>query len=184
MNIILEGPDNAGKTTLAQTLRDKIPNIKYYHPGGPPKDVSDEARCMREQATLLAAGGMLMDRLTCISQQVYSPQPDQTFRERALTNALRGNVLIFCRPCNDRLMRVEDFTWRDGESEEHKQKIIRNQMSFIERYDRMMGITPHITYDFESVVADFVVDTLVQAYGGNVYSMGLLAQLMHMEWLR
>jgi hypothetical protein len=46
-------------------------------------------------------------------------------------------------------MSFEKFTWRDEETEEHKKKIISKQHIFIERYEKVMTVVPHILYDYE-----------------------------------
>jgi hypothetical protein len=65
-------------------------------------------------------------------------------------------------------MRFNDFTWREGESEEHKQKIIRNQHVFIERYDNIMAKIPCISYDFDDHLhAGAIITQVCKAMLGN-----------------
>lgn len=172
MRLILEGPDNAGKTTLARKLQDALGDgIRYFHPGGKPASFQDELDCVTLQlAELDQHENVVLDRITPISQRVYNPDPDMD-KVRAHTMswyAQRDVIIVYCRPSTDRLMRVEDLTWRDGESEEHKQKIIRGQHTFIERYDSLMEKTPHVVYNFEEAeAADLVFTQAVKAMNGS-----------------
>ena len=152
MKIILEGPDNAGKTTLAYSILGEDRSL-YFHPGGPPASIEAEHACIREQEVLFKMPRLIHDRVTCISQQVYnSDEPLDQDRHAAMLRLFRlGALLIYCRPPSDRLMSFEKFTWRDGETEEHKQKIIQRQHEFIRRYDELMEALPCVHYDFDNV---------------------------------
>lgn len=169
MKIVLEGPDNAGKTTLAQKLCMQAKGLRYYHPGGKPAGIREETEFCILQVAMLNVDGVLMDRCTPISQQVYNPDPamDMVRNKYLAEMRYKNPVFIYCRPSTDRLMRVEDLTWREGESEEHKQKIILNQHTFIDRYDQIMQRVPHIAYDFESPMADVIVAKLIAAAQGS-----------------
>ena len=187
MRLIFEGPDNAGKTSLALRLREYAGanglTVEYFHPGGPPKDFAAEVDCMVQQRNLLGSStyrNLIMDRITAISQQVYNPNPDlDPTRGIYLKNVLDVQpILIYCRPSTDRLLRTQDLTWRDGETEEHKQKIIEGQHTFVQRYDELMQRTPHIVYNFEDSLAESLERELKKALHNEV-SHGWLQQIMH-----
>ena len=169
MKLILEGPDNAGKTTLAQKLVNAQCSVHYRHAGGKPNGLREETDCCINQIAQLNLEGVLLDRITPISQQVYNPDPGlQLTRNKYLAEIrFKNPVFIYCRPSNDRLMRTEAFTWREGESEEHKQKIIQNQHTFIERYDQIMARIPHVAYDFEDPTSTVIFNQLVKAFRGD-----------------
>lgn len=169
MKIILEGPDNAGKTTLAQKLCIEAKSLRYYHPGGKPAGLKEETDFCIQQIAMLSTDDILMDRCTPISQQVYNPDKmaDLTRNKYLAEMRFKGPVFIYCRPSTDRLMRTDLFTWREGESEEHKQKIIEGQHTFIGRYDAIMQRVPHIAYDFESPMADVIFTKLLAAIRGS-----------------
>ena len=189
MKIILEGPDNAGKTTLSHLLM-KDPGLVYHHPGGRPSDFDSEVNCLQEQAAMVKnLDSFLLDRCTAISQQVYSPDasddPDQkrTLLRKAWVKVALSNSVIFvyCRPDTDWLMSFEHFTWRDGETEEFKQEIISKQHLFIERYDELFLRIPHVHYDYRSAEAPAIVKHLGLAAKGNPASMKLVNALMTFE---
>jgi thymidylate kinase len=172
MRIILEGPDNAGKTTLANKIKHALgPRVDYFHPGGKPADLEAEALCIEVQLdTLQASSAIVMDRCTPISQAVYNHDPQLVgWRQHMWHRYVElGVVVIYCRPTTDKLLRVQDLTWREGESEEHKQKIIQNQHKFVQGYDVIMRGIPNLSYNFEDQAhADIIYNKAIQALSGD-----------------
>lgn len=184
MRLILEGPDNAGKTTLADTLRKLLPQHVYFHPGGRPADEKAEDACLKDQLWLMTSQDrLIMDRCTSISQQVYSPDPRRSAERGLALNDLitAGVIFVYCRPNTDWLMSFENFTWREGETEEFKQEIIAKQHVFIQRYDDLMQWVPHIHYDYRSEEAPTIIRHLVGAAEGNETSLALIKSLRTFE---
>jgi GTPase SAR1 family protein len=170
MRVILEGPDNAGKSTLANALIGEVSGIMYSHPGGKPDDLEHEYLCISDQLALLNKyPSIIMDRITPISQMVYNPDPllDRHRREAMWRLIQTDCLIVYCRPSTDRLLRTQDLTWREGESDEHKEKIIRNQHVFVQRYDALMATVPCVTYDFEGHFASAIRTQLVKALRGS-----------------
>lgn len=181
MRVILEGPDNAGKTTLAQSLLHGNVHVKYNHPGGKPDSFEDEERCIKQQLVWLQDHHTIVDRVTPISQRVYNPdEVADKFRIDMWGHYLQHKpVVVYCRPSTDRLMRFQDFTWRDGETEEHRQKIIRGQHEFIGRYDKIMATVPHVLYAFDEPMGDIVRTKLHQGLAGNRDAEAWLFNIMY-----
>lgn len=180
MRVILEGPDNAGKTTLARKVTGACPHVVYRHPGGPPPTFEAERACMIEQEGWLCLSHTVVDRVTSISQRVYSPDPaldpERAAHLQKLLQVYKP-LVIYCRPSTDRLMRREDFTWRDGETEEHKQKILQNQHTFIQRYDEVMTPVPHVAYDFDDPNSSVIVQRLCGAMSGRTWDIDWFREL-------
>lgn len=154
MHIVLEGPDNSGKTSLAKALQRLVPELSYFHPGGPPKTFQAEVDCISEQLTILKEPTpYIIDRITPISQTIYSPDP---VMNRARLDALKNYVrrpdvlIIYCRPPTDRLLRVQDLTWAEHDTDEMKQKVIGGMHGFVKAYDMFMTYVPCLHFDFES----------------------------------
>lgn len=183
MRLLLEGPDNAGKTTLAKFIHEAVPNSFYYHPGARPDDMYQEMKCLEDQKHLFMHHNFIIqDRCTAISQRVYNPHVNLDIVRKSFMDEMLalGIVVIYARPNFDRLMRIEDFTWREGEDEEHKQKIIKNQATFIERYDKIMAAIPCVTYDYEDeTVSKIVRSKCVGAMSGNSDDFKWLKHIMH-----
>lgn len=170
MKIIFEGPDNAGKTSLAMKLGETLGGtMRYYHPGGKPAGIREETEFCIQQVAMLSYDNIMMDRCTPISQQVYNPDPAlDLVRNKFLAEMrFKDPLFIYCRPSTDRLMRTDLFTWRDGEDEAHKQKIIEGQHTFIGRYDDIMAKVPHVTYNFEDPTGDVIFTKLLAAIRGS-----------------
>jgi hypothetical protein len=173
MRLILEGPDNAGKTTLARRIAAGAPSdMIYFHPGGKPTDFDHETRCITEQLKQLTQyPNIVIDRITPISQMVYNPDELlDPVRLRTIQQYLdAGAIFIYCRPSIDRLLRTQDLTWREDETDEHKEKIIRNQHTFVLRYDQIMRKIPCVFYDFEHrELAKIIEAKAVNAMRGSI----------------
>lgn len=184
MRIILEGPDNAGKTTLANRIIDQVGDFTlYHHPGGKPVGMAAEEQCVLDQKEWLGHTRVIVDRVTPISQRVYNPHPEHDVTRVArwweMCDRFRP-IVIYCRPSTDKLLRVQDLTWREGETEEHKQKIITNQHVFVERYDAIFAKIPHVHYDFEQEgAAALIVAAAVSGMSGNPEADKWFRQLMN-----
>ena len=155
MSILLEGADNSGKTTLAKELLQLNAQLEHFIAGSPPLNMDHERFCIQQQYALACRPHMILDRATCLSQQIYN---DGRLFETGLMVELDkllqiGTLVVFCRPSTDKLMAYEKFTWRSEESEIHKQRIIANRHLYIERYDQIMQKIPHIVYDYEDELA-------------------------------
>lgn len=166
MAIVLEGPDGAGKTSLARRLQQVAPNLMYYHSGGAPSSDEQENEFIAHQVELAGRSDVVIDRLTCISQQVYR---DGRLWEPKLKRGLEDvlmrdhTFIIYCRPSTDHLMSPEKLNWRDVETEEYKQEVIRNQHKFIERYDKLFQTLPHIHYDFSDDFSEVLFPLIAAA---------------------
>lgn len=186
MRFIFEGPDNSGKTSLANAIKHALgPKVEYFHPGGRPADIDAEGHCIEEQIHVLESHHhVIMDRCTPISQRIYNPDAElDKWREHMWQRYVAlGVVVIYCRPSTDRLLRTQDLTWRDDETEEHKQKIIRNQHLFVNRYDALMQTIPNVYYDFEDKShADIVRRKCVQALSGDIEASGWFHNLINLR---
>lgn len=176
MHLILEGPDNSGKTTLAKKLvamcRSEA-NVEYWHAGGPPTTVQAELDCLRDQFEMVANGHprqFIIDRVTCISQQVYNPDTIMhPNRQQALLQLSmhRNCFIIYARPSTDKLLRSDDMTWRAEEPEEHRQKILCNLHTFVQGYDRVMSAVRCIQYDYEDPNSQLLIDMALMALHGS-----------------
>jgi len=155
MSILLEGTDNSGKTTLSKDLRQLNPHLQYHHSGSRPSTDEHERLCLEQQHALLAMGNTIVDRATCISEQVY--RPDRLFEVKLMQHVdlllQIGVIIVYCRPSTDKLMSFEKFTWRGEESEDFKQGVLQNQHIYIQRYDELMTRVPHLAYDYEDEMA-------------------------------
>jgi len=156
--IVVEGPDNSGKTTLLKTISEAF-RTEIHHSGGPPKY---DGETLDRTAEYLQMDYKLYDRFPAISDQVYSP----LFRGVNYFNTKRGQqlfkdfllkrpLIVYCRPPDEVLMELENHKFHpENETQEHFQKVMANQAKIIETYDALMAqisnlnIAPMVQYDW------------------------------------
>lgn len=143
--IIIEGPDNAGKSTLAHKL-----GLEYKHPGPAPINNFELNMCLHTQLQLMKLP-IVHDRVTCISHQVYN---EGWFNNHLLRQyldqfiACKQVLFIYCRPSESHLMNFAHHKAKDYDTEDHIKRVINNQHQFIQLYDKIFESIPHIVYDF------------------------------------
>lgn len=97
VDIVIEGPDNAGKSTLAELIR--VATHRLVQPSeGPekyPGEVND--RVIRYMADY---GDIIYDRHPCVSQSIYSIVKANTPVNEELIKAFYDSkpLIIYCRP--------------------------------------------------------------------------------------
>lgn len=135
--IILEGPDNSGKTTLGQRLETAL-GVTLIHSTRPPADASSSD--LIEHAVLqVEPRRVIMDRNYLISELVYGtilrggPALGRERHLKLMNDMLElGHILIiYCRPSADTILDNGNRQQMIGVIEAHG-KIISN-------YDRLMG---------------------------------------------
>lgn len=160
MAIILEGPDAAGKTTLGRLLASQF-GMKLIVAGGAPKDPFQVVAYCEHQLTHCHNRSSVIDRVTPISHPVYNPKyRNSLLLERYLDLMLDvpSVIVVYCRPPIEALMRPEKHVWKDYDTEEHKQKILNNQMVYIDLYDEAFAKIPHLTYDYTQRDDDHTIE--------------------------
>jgi len=144
MIIILEGPDNAGKSTLAEKLSVDL-EVDLVHPGGPPKNIVEViARCQEQLTTfqLSTEVDFIYDRVTCISDYVYRGRHefDRMFGVYHASLRMAKNVIIiYCRPSDERLRNFSDHIQKDHEDAAVVQHAKDNVDRIISEYDTIMN---------------------------------------------
>ena len=97
--VIIEGVDNSGKTTLANTLSQHF-NYPLIHSPGHCSEMLDWAK-----AHLLTGGYRIYDRFPCISEHIYGPvirgrdEFKSVLGKKIMTLFLDKNpLIIYCKP--------------------------------------------------------------------------------------
>ena len=157
--IIIEGPDNSGKSTLAKNLSIAL-KIKIWHSPGPntKEQLYDSMDFVMEQEELI------LDRVPCISEQIYGPvlRGKNLLQDTDLLEKLieeKDPIFIYCRPSTD-IIVSKRMQFRPEETEDHKRKVIEEIYTLITVYDTCMQGVPHILYNLPWV-APMYFDLLV-----------------------
>lgn len=150
--IILEGPDHSGKSTLAAELS-KALNMQVVHPGGAPKTLTEEFNFMVTQKHK-SSELIIHDRVTCISQPVYSTMRHEGVNGDQYLPFIRQFeshpkvVIIYCRPPLKNMLEMTNHEVKAHETVEHVKMVEQNQRQLIAAYDALMANVMHINYDF------------------------------------
>lgn len=159
MAIILEGPDAAGKTTLARWLVDM--GMEIVVTGGAPRSLEALIQHCHRQVNACEDRRNVIDRISPISHPIYNP----AYRGNEMLAVYLGMminrddvVVVYCRPPTDALMKPEKHQWKDYDTEEDKQKILNNQMVYIDLYDEAFAAIPHVCYDYTIRDSDEMVE--------------------------
>ena len=149
MAIILEGPDAAGKTTFGLKLKDL--GFELIASGGAPTTEVQLIEYCEIQLSHCGKRGTVLDRISPISHPIYNPyyrgsKLMSEWLQKMLNH--QDTLIVYCRPQTEVMMRPEKHQWKDYDTEEHKQKILDNQMKFIELYDEFFDGIPHLSYDY------------------------------------
>jgi hypothetical protein len=143
MAIILEGNDSSGKSFLADRI-----GMPVYRSGGPPRNHNHMLECLRDQL-MAVEDNYVLDRVTCISQQIYNEPKDVHADYLLKILSTPGTVLVHCRP-SDLNYALTKHEVKAYDTVEHLEKVVSNYHNISQAYDRFMSKVPHITYDWQS----------------------------------
>lgn len=142
--IVVEGADNSGKSVFGKSF-----GMAYFSAGPAPQNAKELASCLVEQRSRVSMT-CVQDRLTCISQQVYSDAPEASLLQRDLLELvdMPNVIVVYCRPPERTLMDFSTHVVKSYDTEENLEKIIRRSHEYIRKYDDLMSKIPHIVYDW------------------------------------
>lgn len=146
--IIVEGPDNSGKSTLIQWLKKELPLIEVKHGRhGPPvnsKDIVERTEILIKKSIDYNTKAIIVDRFSLIGESIYGPilrgedlwvkVPHDKIRLQKALRAL-DPFYIYCRPDKSVIMDLKNHQIKDYDTEEHVLNITKNQELIIDAYD-------------------------------------------------
>lgn len=148
--IIIEGPDNSGKSTLVRELAQRLQPCHVAHSSGPTRSVDEMFKKVRRFNHLYVNTKSLVDRWPVISESVYGPvlrEESMIAGSRFLDDLQRSRVpIIYCRPPMNTLMSLENHQVRKEESSGHIEGVNRNQEKLVNAYDEFMVTMPNTIY--------------------------------------
>jgi thymidylate kinase len=193
MILILEGPDGAGKTTLAETLRHRFQDKSMVHivKHGPYTGVEPEHLCriyFRSMSPALTFDDVVIMDRSWLSEPIYGEvyrngaNRIDVERKRMLERVAlsRGAVVVHCQP--DFETCVEAFEKR--KSEEYLDDI--SQLEAVYNEYESIGLTtslPTIHYDYTQDSIDWLLDKISRvsikngASGGGCFKQGNILML-------
>lgn len=150
--IIIEGPDNSGKTTLGNRLSKRL-NVPLQHSGGPAKG-KDEI-LMRTDNILRERNSIcIRDRIPIISEYVYANALGRPsfFTDENIMHYLNlliqmHPVIIFCNPPKE-IVLGGNHKFGEHDTPEHHRKVEENKLTIYEMYQSVFSMIPHYSYDW------------------------------------
>ncbi len=152
MNIILEGPDNAGKSTLAKAISEATGWPIKNKEGRPPTQLLLFEKFRKYEAL----ENKIIDRHPIVSQSIYGfIRSDEDIPQEFLDNFFnRGDLIIYCR-CVDIGLKGHEAS--DTDTPEHLAMIEEDQKRILNTYDNWAAMCADIVYknwkDLPMVVA-------------------------------
>jgi hypothetical protein len=129
--LILEGPDNSGKTTLASAFREVL-GWRHQCSEGPPQGIEDINDRVRRY--LDAERDVIYDRHPAISQNIYCvirSNPQRVRDDLVAELYARDPVIIYCEPLDRGL---EGHVTKGHDSAAHLDGIAENHQRILEAY--------------------------------------------------
>lgn len=157
--IIIEGPDNAGKSTLAEKLS-KALNIPVIHSVRPEKGWK-EKDVLYHSTWQLRPQEAILDRVYAISEYVYG----RVIRGKTALGELHSEALfdLYNRPYLIIYCRPDDNVILDNKGRDQMDGVIQHHQTIIDEYDVLMeeikrfSIGSVIHYDWKSTIFDNLV---------------------------
>jgi len=144
MIIVLEGFDNAGKSTLAKQLKEHYDG-EIIIPGGKPENfIAAVSQCISQSVIINSfcdkSGIYIFDRLTCISEAVYGVFDNEKLVEiflEYLSENIKKCKIIHCRPDDETLLDFSKHTVESHDTAEGIEFAKLHAMQLIAAYDAL-----------------------------------------------
>ena len=179
--IIIEGPDNSGKTTLLNKLQveHKLGYLVIPHRG--PVQRYHELYCNMEYILNVvikrSSKRYILDRLPLISESIYGPlcrKRDiwvENFEDKIrFTKALitLDPFIIYCRPPMENILDMKTHQVKEYDTEEHLAQVNRQKRNIVEAYDNYFynWYNPYrfFIYDYTNPQHDAELNKLLKEY--------------------
>lgn len=156
MKVILEGPDNAGKSTLAKAIGDKFnwPIIGSEGREKYPGEINERIKRYMD----LHQNNVIYDRHPCVSQEIYRVLHGKSAVETDLIKQFYESepLFIYCRPAVGRGMK--GHIARDDDSPEYLQMLEKKYGDLLRLYDAWALNHAQVVYRIEDNSLDMIID--------------------------
>jgi thymidylate kinase len=154
VNVILEGPDGGGKSTLAEYLANQL-DLRIQQGSGPPKHPGEIEERLR---AYLDMDGVIFDRHPAISDPIYNvlrgTRESPEFKAMMTEFYGQPSLIIYCRSTNAARHKV-----KEGEHPEHIKMLTEKYERLVQVYDQWALERAHLMYrigDDRSALTDVV----------------------------
>ncbi len=152
MQIIVEGPDGSGKSTLVKTLASHT-GWKVIVGEGPEKEpgemVTRIKRLLKEAIYRENYSGapVIYDRHSCVSHPIYSQFTPVTNIPEIFTDQLYDlkNLIIYCRAPG---VELTNHVVKEHDTPEHLEAIEKSHREILQAYDSWALKRAHLIYRF------------------------------------
>ena len=160
--IIIEGPDNSGKSTLIDSLVKDFNLLIADKPHGPPKNIADLVNRTSKLLLRQDSARYILDRHPLFSEAIYGPilrnknlwDENKTMRD-ALLNILdnansEGTVfIIYCRPPDEVVLNFDTHLVKSYDTTEHLEGLKNKGHEIIKAYDNLMSSWADFKYNYK-----------------------------------
>lgn len=177
--ILIEGPDNSGKSTLVEQLTVEFNLFKCDRPHGPPKTPEELYNRTMDVQNFYKSRMFIMDRNPIIGENIYGPilrnqnmwdlipEEDKLDCEANFFSKIIGHTifLIYCRPPREVLLDLSTHQVKDYDTKEHLESLSKNKSRIVDAYDRFMSEWATYTYNYKDPLSlDNLKETLRKEY--------------------
>ncbi len=142
MNIILEGPDNSGKSTLANVLLQVVPYTLQSGEGPPkfPWEIDERAN------RYMAMKNTIFDRHPCISETIYGKYRGKPVELHRATMDRFGELDHLIIYCESDSMGAHDHEVKDHDTPDHLELIHDHDKQIRQDYRIWAAVNAHAKY--------------------------------------
>lgn len=150
MLIILEGPDNSGKSTLAQYIAQHMHRtiVASEGPEKWPGEINERVRRYHQHRDVI------FDRHPCVSQPIYGQIRKNTMIEPELLREFYADapIFVYCRGRG-----LEEHVLKAHDSLEHMQAVIEKHDWLCNEYAKWAAEHAHLSYGIGDSIPDLIV---------------------------
>lgn len=159
MNVVVEGPDGGGKSTLCAVLAKEL-GMRVQVGDGPPKTPGEIERRLRRYIEM---DDVIFDRHPAISQPIYGKlrgePPSVEFLDMVGEFYTFPAVFVYCRSTT-----VDHHVVKAGEDPSHVATLTARYLDLVCEYDRWACDRANLIYRFQQD-SPLVVDAIRTAVG-------------------